>query len=638
MPDRPHRREVREFLARLDPADVGGPLQAALAGAFNRLYRQQGRRTWRDTWYRGTRLHAYPTDLWVYGELVEELRPGLVLETGTFRGGTALFLADRLQLAGSGRVVSVDPEVEARRPEHPRVTYLTGRPDDPAVVDDVARRIDPSRPVLALLGAGRTEEEVSAELAAYAPLLPAGSALLVGHTDEPGPAAAVAAFLEQQPDYALDPRGERHFLTSHPGGHLRRVAGGPTGGTTDATTSTSGTPSPRPREQDATTPARRALEAISLDGDRPSVVLVLQAFEPGEFFAGIRTAVLAAAHLADGTRRPLRVVVATPARGDATTEEARDALAGLVADAGLDAVAASLRLSTPTAPDPGGHTDADVWVATYWTTAVALRDLVRAGRASADRVVYLVQDFEPGFYPWGPQFAQAYSTYSAGFRPLVNSSSLARYVADQSPTTPDAVFAPALDLGPLHEAATRWRPSPPGPTGEEVVRVLFYARPGKPRNMYAAGVEALRSWADRLPDGVTGLVRFAGETIDEAVDLGPRARVEMLGKLSYDGYHDLLADTDVGLALMLSPHPGHLALELPLAGIPTVTNEFAGYREAWVGGLSLCGTDPESIADTLLEATATARGLPEHVPHELRVDLGQTLEGAVARLVATLPV
>ena len=166
-------------------------------------------------------------------------------------------------------------------------------------------------------------------------------------------------------------------------------------------------------------------------------------------------------------------------------------------------------------------------------------------------------------------------------------------------------FAPALDLGPLHAAAEQLAIR--RPRGE--VRVLFYARPGKPRNMYAAGVEALRLWAELLPDGVTGVVRFAGEEIADEVDLGPRARVEMLGKLSYDGYHDLLADSDVGLALMLSPHPGHLALELPLAGIPTVTNDFAGYRHEWVTGLTVSGTDPTSIADALLHTTDVARGL-----------------------------
>jgi glycosyltransferase involved in cell wall biosynthesis len=154
--------------------------------------------------------------------------------------------------------------------------------------------------------------------------------------------------------------------------------------------------------------------------------------------------------------------------------------------------------------------------------------------------------------------------------------------------------------------------------------------------MYAAGVEALRLWADQLPTGVTGVVRFAGEDVADEIDLGPRARVEMLGKLSYDGYHDLLADSDVGLALMLSPHPGHLALELPLAGIPTVTNDFGGYRDEWVTGLTLSGTDPTSIADVLLRTTETARGLTRHAPHDFRVDLGVSLDEAVARIAREL--
>ncbi len=460
-----------------------------------------------------------------------------------------------------------------------------------------------------------------AELASYAPLAPAGSVVVVEHTHLDGPAEALREFLATTSDFEVDARGDRHFLTQNPGGLLRRVSGESEAGTATA----SGT-----LDLDATTPAVRALDALAFDGDDPSVVLVLQAFEPQGFFAGIKTAVLAAARLAGELGHGLRVVVVQPARAS-THDEASAALSSLVHDAGLPAVADSLRLSTPMSPDPSGHTRNDTWVATYWTTAWALKTLARAGRVAADRVVYLIQDFEPGFYPWGPLYAKAYSTYDAGFRPLVNSASLAKYVADVSPTTPDVAFAPAVDPAPLHAAAARWRPASDG-----AVRVLFYARPGKPRNMYAAGLEALRLWAEKLPEGETGVVRFAGEDIADGVDLGPRARVELLGKLSYDGYHDLLADTDVGLALMLSPHPGHLALELPLAGIPTVTNDFAGYREAWVTGLTVSGTDPTSIAEALAAATDTARALTEHVPHDFRLDLGVSLEQAVTRLALGL--
>ena len=372
--------------------------------------------------------------------------------------------------------------------------------------------------------------------------------------------------------------------------------------------------------------------ALAFDGDRPQVVLLLQGFAPGTLFAGIRTAVLAGAQLASRLGRPLRVVVLEPST--ASHAESLAALRALIRDdVGLPAVAASLRLSTSDARDHDGHSEDDVWVVTFWTTAYTLNQLVARGLARADRVVYVIQDFEPGFYPWGHLYAQALSTYGAGFRSLVNSRSLADFVARETDQVvdPQAVFAPALEVAPLHRAAERWTP------GEaDRIRVLFYARPSKPRNMFTAGVQALRLWADGLPDGVHAVVRFAGEEIRQPVDLGPRVTVEMMGKLSYDLYYDLLSDTDIGLALMLSPHPGHLALELPMAGIPTVTNGFGGCRVPWVDGLEVVDTDPHSIAGGLGRAAERARSAERHTPRTLDLDLGGSAEAAVDHLAGQL--
>jgi len=392
-----------------------------------------------------------------------------------------------------------------------------------------------------------------------------------------------------------------------------------------------------PRPQPTRTPAERGEEVLAqltFDGEVPRVVLLLQGFEPSLAFAGIRTAVLAAGQLAAELARPLHVIIVDEARAGAA--ESRQALLDVLDQRpGLSATAGSLTLSTATDRTSTGHHADDVWVATYWTTAVALAAAARRGVVRADRVVYLIQDFEPGFYPWGHQYAQALATYDAGFHALVNSRPLAGYVQQASATRVDdqAVFAPAVDVATLHEAALGW--SPPA---EGVIRLLFYARPSKPRNMYAAGVAALRLWVERLPDGLEAHVRFAGEDIAEPVDLGPRAKVEMSGKLSYSAYYDAIRHTDVGLALMLSPHPGHLALELPLAGIPTVTNGFAGARQPWVAGLRVSGTDPSSIADSLLLATAEALGKVRHVPEQFALDLGSSQEDAVAHVARELAI
>jgi hypothetical protein len=377
---------------------------------------------------------------------------------------------------------------------------------------------------------------------------------------------------------------------------------------------------------DLSTPGTRALSDLAFDGATPSVVLLLQSFSSQVLFAGIRTAALTAVELAGSLGRPLRVIVFEDIPGD--PQAALESFRELVkSESRYPHLADTLRLSSTSARDHRGHHADDIWVATFWTTAWNLIRLVDEKRISVDNVVYVVQDWEPGFYPWGDLRLKARSTYDAGFQLLVNSRPLARYVEDHSGCRVDStrVFAPELDPGPLRVASDRWKPSPDGS-----LRVFFYARPSKPRNMLNLGLQALRAWSLTFEDDHDVLVRLAGEPLGE-VDLGPRLRTEVLGKLSYDAYYDVLAETDLGLALMSSPHPGHLALELPMAGIPTVTNQFEGYREPWVSGLVVAErADPLAIADALKSAASVASSLESHAPGVLERDLGVSLVGAMA--------
>ena len=210
-----------------------GPVLAAIDEQFHRLYYHVSLRTWKDTFYRGTRAYKCPTDMWVYQELIDDLRPGLVIETGTFRGGSAHFIADRLELAGHGQVVTVDIDVQPDRPEHPRLTYLTGSSVDPEVLEDLRSRIDPAAPVLVILDSDHSQAHVAAELLAYAPLVTLGSYLIVEDTNVnghpaapdhgPGPYEAVQDFLAGDTGFEVDRRCERYFLTQNPSGYLRRV-------------------------------------------------------------------------------------------------------------------------------------------------------------------------------------------------------------------------------------------------------------------------------------------------------------------------------------------------------------------------------------------------------------------------------
>jgi len=203
--------------------------RAAVSRAHDALYESDA---WTHATWLGTQALKNPLDLWVYQEIMWETKPELVVETGTYRGGSALYLASLCDLMGRGEVVSID--VEPRRddyPEHARITYLAGRSStDPAVVEEVRERAN-GRSILVILDSDHSQRHVGAELAVYAPLVPVGCYLIVEDSNigqirkdlSPGPLEAVEAFLAQTNDFEIDREREKFLITFNPSGYLRRV-------------------------------------------------------------------------------------------------------------------------------------------------------------------------------------------------------------------------------------------------------------------------------------------------------------------------------------------------------------------------------------------------------------------------------
>ncbi len=172
-------------------------------------------------------------DLWIMQETIAELKPALLIETGTNRGGSALFFANLFDLIGHGRVVTIDIE-KLHDITHPRIMFLLGNSISPGIVDTVRSLAEHADgPVMVTLDSDHTQAHVRAELAAYAPLVTPGSWCLVqdGIIDtlpryaagRPGPLAAVEHFLKSASEFELDEQRSRKFLVSHhPKGWLRR--------------------------------------------------------------------------------------------------------------------------------------------------------------------------------------------------------------------------------------------------------------------------------------------------------------------------------------------------------------------------------------------------------------------------------
>src|SRR5258705_10459784 len=57
-----------------------------------------------------------PLDLWVYQEIISEIRPALIIETGTRFGGSALFMAHILDIIGKGEILTIETDNAIPRP------------------------------------------------------------------------------------------------------------------------------------------------------------------------------------------------------------------------------------------------------------------------------------------------------------------------------------------------------------------------------------------------------------------------------------------------------------------------------------------------------------------------------------------
>jgi cephalosporin hydroxylase len=213
-----------------------------ITNAFHQQYYYSG--VWaNDTKWMGVSVQKCPLDLWIYQELIFELRPDLIIETGTCFGGSALFMAQVCDLIGYGNVITIDIK-EVKDKYHQRVQYLKGSSIDKSTIDVVADRVNKhsvdvmagrfGKPpvVMVVLDSDHSRDYVIKEMECYAPFVTKGSYLIVEDSDVnghpicpdhgPGPAEAITDFIKTHPEFEVDLSREKFMMTQNPGGYLRR--------------------------------------------------------------------------------------------------------------------------------------------------------------------------------------------------------------------------------------------------------------------------------------------------------------------------------------------------------------------------------------------------------------------------------
>ncbi|HEV3431244.1 MAG TPA: CmcI family methyltransferase [Paraburkholderia sp.] len=196
----------------------------------------------------GERFFHLPGDMLAIQELVWQVRPRYIVQTGIAAGGGAVFSASMQELVGGeGRVIAIDPRLraevkdrlQAHRLAH-RMTLIEGESCAPATLAAVREHIGADAPVLVILDLTHTHDHVLRELECYAELVTPGSYVIVMDTimeylpesmfdGKPygrgnNPATATQAFLERDHRFNVDGDIEdRVLMTLSPGGFLKRV-------------------------------------------------------------------------------------------------------------------------------------------------------------------------------------------------------------------------------------------------------------------------------------------------------------------------------------------------------------------------------------------------------------------------------
>lgn len=264
----------------------------------------------------------------------------------------------------------------------------------------------------------------------------------------------------------------------------------------------------------------------------------------------------------------------------------------------------------------------DAFIATSWWTAhIADHAARHLGR---ERFTFLIQEYEPLFYPAGSLYAMAHEAYALPHRAIFSTDMLRDYFRHHrfgvfsgggsagerdSVAIENAVSAFPVDRRDLERRTDR--------------KLLFYARPEPhaARNMFELGILALRQ---ALADGRFDTDKWTFDGIGAvspyaSLPLDRRTHLTLLTRRTLTEYLALLPGYDLGVSLMLSPHPGMTPFDMAAAGLVTVTNTFATKSRDRLA----------KVSPNLIAVPPTIGGLTAGLAEALdRVeDIGQRIEG-----------
>jgi hypothetical protein len=357
------------------------------------------------------------------------------------------------------------------------------------------------------------------------------------------------------------------------------------------------------------------LDVVVRDDGPERINLLVPTVDLAHFFGGYIAKFNLAARLA-ARGVPVRVVTVDP-----TPPLPRDWRSRVAGYAGLAGVFDDVEVTFGREGGPLELGPGDRIVATTWWTAHIAADLV--ARVGGPSFLYLIQEYEPFTFPMGTYAALAEASYALPHTALFSSELLRDWFRHRGL----GVFASGAPSWAFENAITDVR----APTAEELGsrgtrRLLFYARPEPhaARNLFELGVLGLsRALEDgRLPRDWE-LAGIGAQAAGADIGLPGGATLRVLPRVGQTDYAELLRGYDVGVALMYTPHPSLVPIEMAAAGMPTVTTTFENKTVAAL----------RAISPNILAGPATVEGVAEAIGAAVRAagDVAARVRGSEVR-------
>lgn len=200
--------------------------------AFNRLFYYLRKNTFDSTYFMGKHVLKFPTDLWVYQEILYEKKPDIIVETGVFLGGSTYYFSKICELMGHGKVVAIDVTLDHADPDLldlDNVVLIEGDTSSSDTLEKVEEYITPNDKVMVILDSDHAPGHVYAEMQLFSKLVTEGQYLVVEDSIiervypfplNKGPGIAIREFLKDNLDFFPDFYRNRFLLTHNFSGYL----------------------------------------------------------------------------------------------------------------------------------------------------------------------------------------------------------------------------------------------------------------------------------------------------------------------------------------------------------------------------------------------------------------------------------